>query len=355
MADEDRVGPPRSGESGGTDPFPGRPAAAPAEPSVPRSRGGRTAAAYLAVAALGAWFVAALVLPSPVGLVVPAVPYLALVLAGAGVVLAYLLVRRVDGPRWSPAYRRALAVGVGVGLAVAGLIGVVEVVGNGCPSLPAAPSLTELPGGWQKVGVPAWKVAGQTVLYFFGASWCPYCSATSWAIWKALSEFGTVAGNYTSYSFGSPEPDPYTPEMVLASATLSSSTVDFEVSEYDGTVDGATVAPSGCFQEAYVSAYSGGNIPFVVVNGQYLHVGTLVPPASLSAWNRSNDANGAAYVASSVRSETGAPWGVVEDPTWWIMAYLAKGSGVPVPVLASEYGWTATTESHVAQDVNATD
>ncbi len=298
------------------------------------------------------WFALAYLYPSPVGIWVPAIPYLLFALLASAVVLGWGLLRAPRGRRWLPAYGGVIAVGVAVGLGVAGVTGLAANVVLGCPSLPPSTSLTPLSDGWEKVPVAAWTSDGRPVLYFFGATWCPYCSASSWAIWKALTEFGTLSGNSTSYSFGPPEPYPYTPEMVLAQASLASATIDFQVTEYNGSIDGGTAVPSTCVQQAYVTSYSEGDIPFLVLNGQYLHLGSLYSPANLSAWNRTNDANGAAYVARSVAGENGTPWELVDEQSWWIMAFLAHGSGTPVATLAEEYGWSASTEQNVSMLVD---
>jgi glutaredoxin len=200
----------------------------------------------------------------------------------------------------------------------------------------------------------AWQDGGKPVLYFYGASWCPFCSAASWAIYKALSEFGSLSGQYTSYSSTS-DTDPGTPEMVLGNAQLSSSTISFQVSEDLGGVDGTFPGTSNCYQQAYVTAYSSSSIPFVVVNGQYIHGGSqLVAPSLLSTWNFANSGStgGAGTVLTQVNSESGQAWSVVQFQAWWIMAFLAKSTGDSVSQLASQYSWSSATAAGVSADYN---
>jgi len=312
-------------------------------------------AGYLAVPFLGAWFLIAYIAPSPVGLLVPALPYLGLVLAGVAFVFAFAL-WRTRGARWSPIFRTTLIGGVILGLVFAGLVGLVGVLAFGCPYLPPASTLTSQPAGWSGVNAPAWHVNGLPVVYFYGATWCPYCSASSWAVWKALTEFGTLTGNTTGYSSAT-DVYPQTPEMVLDGTQLSSSLVSWQVSEYSGSVSGTPPSTSNCIQQAYVTAYSGGSIPFMVVDGKYVHYGSSLIPASDFS-NLSGGRNGGAgYLAGSVLNERNWPWADVEDSACWMMAFIAKeviaNTGTPIATIASEKGWTpgvtSLTESYLAR------
>jgi Domain of unknown function (DUF929) len=292
------------------------------------------------------WFVLAYLIPSPVGLVLPAVPYLALGLAVAAFLLLFGLWRS-KGARWSKSLRTTVVVGVVLGLVISGMIALGGVLFFGCPYLPSGTS--SQPAGWTSVNVHAWQDGGRPVVYYYGATWCPYCSASSWALWKALTEFGSVGPNTTSYS-SSTDVYPSTPEMVLTLG-FSSSSVAYQASEDTSGVSTNFPGTSNCYQQAYVTAYAGGTIPFFVVNGQYIHAGAaLVNPADLVTWAGGNN-GGAATVQSSVASESGAPWQAVQTQAWWTMAFMAKSTGVPVPTLASEYHWSSATQSAVAADV----
>ena len=318
--------------------------------------------AFLLVPVFGIWFAAASLLPSPVGVLVPAAPYLLLALGGSAVVLAYGLLRPGDAPRFSAADRPALVVGVAAGLGIAGLVGLVGTSVLGCPSLPPA---TEIAGvgnsTWETGPLPSWQENGRPVVFFYGATWCPYCSASSWVIWKALDGFGSVVGVIPSYSYGPPEQSTYTPELVLASASLVGENghppaVAFQATEYNGSRDQVVLPPANCEQKAYLAAYdscSHCGIPFLVVGGRYVHIGTLADPRELAPWNRTNDPTGATFVESSVASENGTPWTVVQAPVWWMMAVIAEEVGAPVATLASEYGWSTATQDAVAADVSS--
>ncbi len=333
---------------------------------------------YLLVPIVGIWFVFAYVLPSPVGVVVPALPYLGLALAVVAILLIFALWRSGQ-ERWSKALRTTVVTGVVVGLVVAGMIALAGALFFGCPILPSASSATAVPGGqgWTQVSASAWQDSGKPVFYFYGATWCPYCSASSWAMWKALSEFqsgfsgGTGGIPGTSFQYSNPsDVYPSTPEVVLGFASVSSTAVSFQVSEYYWTQSTGTAgtfpSTSSCTQQAYVTAYSGNSIPFVVVNGQYVHGGSsLIDPADLSTWSAGNS-GGYTTVAQDVLTEStasGSAWPIIDTQAAWICAFVIKGDGYSTvsAFLASpagtglsnpgKYQWTTTMTGMVNGDL----
>jgi hypothetical protein len=304
---------------------------------------------YLLTPTFGLWFLLAYAAPSPVGILLGAFPWLGIALAVAAFVLLFGLLRS-SAKRWTPVFRTTVITGIVLGLLVAGTAGVVGYLAFGCPYLPPASTLSSQPGDWYKANVNAWQEDGKPIVYFYGATWCPFCSASSWAIWKAVTEFSNSVNNVpTSYS-SDDQAGPYTPEIVLANAQVASPTIAFQVTEDTSGVIGNTAGTSNCYQQAYVGAYSGG-IPFVVVNGQYIHTSSFVSPPSLSTWADGNN-GGASAVQSSVSTESGAPWSVIQTPAWWLMAYIAKATGEPVATLASTYHWTTATQNAVTGDLN---
>jgi hypothetical protein len=310
---------------------------------------------YLVVAVVAVWFLLAYVAPSPVGILVPAIPWLGLALAVVAFVLLFALWRSTHGRRWSPVLRGTVIGGVVLGLVIAGAIGLAGLLLFGCPYLPPASALAAEPGGWVGGHMTPWQENGKPVLYFYGATWCPYCSASSWALWTALSAFGTVSGAvFGDYSSPTDAAGPSTPEVVLAGITISSATIAFQVSEDTSGVEGTSPATTTCTQLAYVAAYSGGSIPFAVINGQYVHDGaTFVDPSSLAPWAKTGDS----IVRSSIIDEnntTGSPWTFIRGAAWSIMAYLVKSTGLSVATLSTYPGvpkWTAETVQNVTIDL----
>jgi len=298
---------------------------------------------YLLFPVFAVWFSMAYLVPSPVGLVLAAFPYLALALAIAAFLLLFGLFRS-SRPRWSKLYRTTVVTGVVVGFVLSGVIALGGALVFGCPYLPSEASGTAQPApGWISVDVAPWHSGGHPVLYSFGATWCPYCSASSWAIWKALSGFGTVTGTSLMYSA-----EDSIPEIVLADAHVSSSVVTLVVTEDTSGNTRSFPAATDCVEQAYVSAYSGNTIPFVVINGQYVHGGsTLVSPGPLASINDTQ-------VAHQVMTENGTAWTLVQGSTWWMMAFIAKSAGATPGNLAHQSyysGWSAATKSSVASDL----
>jgi hypothetical protein len=145
--------------------------------------------------------------------------------------------------------------------------------------------------------------------------------------------------------------------MNLAGAQTNSKALSFVASEDTSGVDGQFPGTSNCVQQAYVSSYSGGSIPFAVVNGQYVHGGsTLINPSQLSSWAQS----GAQTVAQAVLQESsGAPWSVVEPQAAWVCAFIVKSNGyntvasflAAYPGLTGTYQWTPSMTSLVNTDL----
>lgn len=309
---------------------------------------------YLLTPLFGIWFLLAYVAPSPVGVLLSAVPWLAIGVAVAAFILLFGLLR-TSGKRWTPVFRTTLITGIVLGLVISALVGVTGYLAFGCPYLPPGSTLAGTPApGWAHANVGAWQEGGKPVLYFYGASWCPYCSAGSWAIYKALSELGSVSGPGGPLSgalgFSSlTDTDPGTPEIIIADLGFSSTTISLVVVEDTSGVQDTFPPTTTCYETAYNGAYSGGAIPFVVINGQYIHANTpIIQPPTLSAYTYSNTGGaGASTVLGQVQSENGSAWSAVSSQAYWIMALLTKASGASVSSLATEYGWTPATKTAV--------
>ena len=135
------------------------------------------------------WALLAYLLPSPVGVFLPAVPTLGFVAAIAGAVLGVGLLRQAQ--KWNDLFRKTATFGAVAGLALAGAIGAYGIV-SGCPTL--SPFTTSEPSGFQRVPQALWKSQGEPVLFFYGSVACPYCAATSWAVLGAFERLGTSPG-----------------------------------------------------------------------------------------------------------------------------------------------------------------
>lgn len=264
----------------------------------------------------GLWFLLALVIPSPVGTYVPAIPDLVLAFLLVAFILGYALLRTTD--RWNATIRNSVVIGCVLGLVVAGGFGIFAVV-NGCPTLTS--STSGEPDSFLHAANSQWSDNGAVVFFFYGSAACPYCSASSWAMAMALESFGTLTNTYYSYSSPTDAAGPSTPEIVLANAVYQSKYVSFEVAEstYNLTIE--SPATTGCIQSAFVSAYDGGgSIPFNVVGGQYIHVGDFVSPSPLHGMST-------AEVQGQIDNQSGAAWNAISPQAYYLEAFFCKADG----------------------------
>ncbi|MGI0132628.1 MAG: DUF929 family protein [Thermoplasmata archaeon] len=259
------------------------------------------------------WFLLALVYPSPIGVYLSAIPYIAILLIVAIALLAYGLLRASE--RWNSTYRNSVVVGAVLGLVVAGVFGLAAVAG-GCPTLSF--STQSEPLNWEKAADATWTSNGVPVFYFYGAAWCPYCSAGSWAVKYALEKVGSLSGYVYDHS-SLTDTYPNTPSVVFTSASLRSPYASFVVDEIPTDSGHTFPTPTGCVARAYVSAYSTG-IPFVVVNGQYFHTTQLVDPGQLAGMT-------APQVENQIANQSGPAWNAVSPSAYMMLALIVKVNG----------------------------
>jgi Domain of unknown function (DUF929) len=302
-------------------------------PSVPRNR--KLFWAGLIIGLLGGvWGAIALLLPAPFGIYVSAFPDLFAVLVIGLALLIFVFVSGLPDVRgiwWKP-----VTIGIVLALVAAGLSGFVAYE-SGYASL--SPPVT-INGEWSYASNQAWTSGGKPVVFFMGSEACPYCSASSWALRVALQALGTLTGYGTSTS--SPT-DTFanTPETTLATSSLSSSYLSWDPVEGQDNQQ-ITIPALDHTQTSYQLAYdSGGSIPFVVVDGIYVSVGTIINPqlfcinqqASTNSEGETECTEGTyspQNVTTAVTTESGPLWfganGITGIETAAIMleAYFAK-------------------------------
>ncbi len=295
-----------------------------AEVAAKEAQKGRSSAAEslvrlgIVVALIGIiWSVLAFLVPL-LGALVPLFPDLVILtifglgLLGAGMVLG------VD-TAFLP-WKKYAALGVVLGIVVAGVAGLAA-QSAGVPSLSSA-VVPETGAGWEKAPNAVWSSGGLPVLFYYGSVACPYCAASSWAIYEALSQFGSLSG----WSYGTSSPTdvyPNTPEVSFVGASLVSSSISIDMRESN---DPSTITlPSvNAVEQAYLNAYNtGGGIPFLIVGGVYIHVGTLVDPAALAVGGVPLTPQQVAQ--SLAAANPGDPvYTVIHTATIYLEAYLVK-------------------------------
>jgi len=262
-----------------------------------------------------AWLAAALAFPS-VAVLLPALPpkfpdILLVVVVGLALLAVPLVLGLAPlGDHW----KQGVAAGVGLAVILAGGAGLF-VIESGIPNLSA--NTSPAPGvGWEKAPNPLWQSGGKPVVFFYGSEACPYCSASSWAIERALAAFGTVSGiGYASSNPGDAYPN--TPEIALASSSLQSAYLTWDVKEGSDT-SAISEPPISLTEQAYLNAYANG-IPFVVVGGSYIHIGTIVNPQVLQGQT-------ATAVAQSLSNANpnDPVYSAIQSQVVFLEAYMAK-------------------------------
>ncbi|MCI4320022.1 MAG: DUF929 domain-containing protein [Thermoplasmata archaeon] len=273
---------------------------------------------YLLTPLFAVWLLLAYLYPSPVGVYVTAFPTLLFLFIVALGVLCFGLLRSVD--KWTTVYRNAVIMGAVAGLALAAIFGLASVAA-GCPSL--TPNVSAEPSNWEKANNPAWTSGGSPVFFFYGSIACPYCSASSWSMYLALQKFGSLSGYSFGYSSPTDQAGPNTPEIILAGTSYQSQYIAMDVAEATDPTTITYPTISNCVEQAYVSTYSAG-IPFNVVNGIYIHTGTMVQPSALHGMTTSQ-------VLGQISNQSGPAWDAVSGPSYVLEAFMVKACGCSPP------------------------
>jgi Domain of unknown function (DUF929). len=123
---------------------------------------------------------------------------------------------------------------------------------------------------------------GKIVILFIGAEACPFCAAESWSIVSALSQYGTWNGLSPIIS-NATDSIPKVPGYTFANATLESSQVSFvEVELTTTSWDQKLQSLNSSESQLYKEYDPNGLIPFLLIGGMYLHIGSAVSPYLIS-------------------------------------------------------------------------
>ena len=131
--------------------------------------------------------------------------------------------------------------------------------------------------------------SGKPEVLYVGAEYCPYCAFERWPMIIALSRFGTFSGLQTTTS-SSIDVFPNTPTFTFRSATFTSQYIDFQSVETTDRDQNPLQAPTAD-QQALVTKYDSGGIPFVDFGKQYVFAGATHLPDVLAGmtWQQVTD------------------------------------------------------------------
>ncbi len=123
---------------------------------------------------------------------------------------------------------------------------------------------------------------GKVVVLSIGAEACPYCAAESWSLVKALQQYGTLT-DLTQIISNSSDSIPNVPGYGLANASYHSNEISFwEVETTTTSWNHELQSPNSTEQSLFMQYDPNGNIPFLLIGGIYLHIGSAVLPVLLA-------------------------------------------------------------------------
>ena len=134
---------------------------------------------------------------------------------------------------------------------------------------------------------PLKRNGGKSLVFFMGAGFCPYCAAERWAIVDALARFGIWKGLVDDRSADHDEKFLNLPTLNLARAEYESDYLEFvgrEVSDRNFEPLQELSEPDYEILDKYNPDQI---IPFLLIDGQYIQVGSGYSPQLLEGADHS--------------------------------------------------------------------
>jgi thiol-disulfide isomerase/thioredoxin len=154
---------------------------------------------------------------------------------------------------------------------------------------------------------PLNRPGGKSLVFFMGAGFCPFCAAERWAIVNALNNFGRWEGLVETASADHDEKYLNIPTVSFAQAKYESRYVEFVGRE---TADRNFEPLQELGEKDYeiLDTFNPDQIiPFLLVDGQFMQVGSGYSPQILEGMNqakvRAELANPASPVGKAMKAE----------------------------------------------------
>jgi hypothetical protein len=307
--------------------------------------------AGLAVAIIGAIWFAFADYTSLVGVFLPAYPGVLLVAVAGIVILAIGMV--LGTSRLGEGWKKPVAFGIVVGLVLSGGLALLA-IGLGLPNLtPAYAEPASIGHGWQGTHNQKMWLSGEglPVLFFYGSLACPFCGASSWAIYRALQDFGTFSSSPACSSSNPGDEYPDTPELNLGAMTYTSDYIAVDMKE--GQDNQAISTPGlSLYEEAYVHYYdSGGYLPLYVIGGVWIQNSAIVDPSVFHSSTYSQPLYTCSQVLSILQNPGSNPTvsnAIVNQGSNYVEAFLCAAcyrAGIAPP--------PSVTSNHAVMDIEA--
>lgn len=154
---------------------------------------------------------------------------------------------------------------------------------------------------------PLKRPSGKSLVFFIGAGFCPFCAAERWAIVNALANFGRWEELVETTSADHDEKYLNIPTVSFARAKYESDYVEFVGRE---TADRNFEPLQELGEKDYeiLDTFNPDQIiPFLLIDGQFMQVGTGYSPQIIEGMNhaqvRAELANPASPVGKAIRAE----------------------------------------------------
>jgi thiol-disulfide isomerase/thioredoxin len=186
------------------------------------------------------------------------------------------------------------------------------------------------------------RPSGAPTFLYMGAEYCPYCAAERWVMVATLARFGTLSGLELITS-SSTDIFPDTPTFSFAKLAFHGPGLSVQTVELENRAEQPLQTPTA-EQNALITKYdappflgpnassgsgqSSGSIPFILIGGTYLSVGSQFSPGLLAGMTWSQ-------VAAAVRNGTSLGRTILANANVLTGAICRVDGGKPAAVCQS--------------------
>ncbi len=150
--------------------------------------------------------------------------------------------------------------------------------------------------------IPLETKSGKTLVFFLGASFCPFCAAERWAVVEALKNFGTWENLSEDFSAEKDEKYLNIPTFNFPNASYSSRYVEFQAIEtadrHFNAIDNGGKDPYSILENYNPDQM----IPFTLIDGQFMLAGCGYSPKLFEGLDHDKVKNETAFLTALICS-----------------------------------------------------